>query len=157
MVPEEIISKMILHLEDKKASTINSKAIDQLYERGHSVGTEGEYSTVYDILSLILLKSILTEMSQVDSVGKEKVINNKNSLIFFLTIEEIIRKGLSISDYGLFSSELLKLDTYLERESTKDLLELQDNNDDYNNSDFYHYWVRQKWSNTYRTDRQEAI
>jgi len=157
MVPEEIVSKMILHLEDKKASTINSKAIDQLYQRGHSAGTEGEYSTVYDISSLILLKSILTEMSQVDSIRKEKVINSKNSLIFFLAIEEIIRNGLTISDYDSFSSELSKLDAYLERESMKHLLELQDNDDDYNNGDFYHYWVRQKWANSCRIDRQEAI
>lgn len=157
MMPEEIISKMILHLESKKRTSITSKAINELYRKGHSVGAEGEYSTVYDINSLILLKSILTEMSQIDSIKKEKVINSKNSLIFFLVLENIVRNELTVTDYELFYSEITKLDSYLERESTKEVLNLEDNNVAYNKHDYYYFWARQKWANIYRYNRQDAI
>lgn len=157
MMPEEIISKMILHLESDKRTSITSKAINELYQKGHSVGASGEYSTIYNIKSLILLKSILTEMSQVDSIKKEKVINSKNSLIFFLVLEKVARNELSVSDYELFYSEIMKLDGYLERESTKEALALEDDNIPYSKNDFYFFWIRQKWANTYRYDRQDAI
>ena len=148
---------MILHLEPEKRASITSRSISEVYRKGHSVGSEGEYSIVYDIKSLILLKSILTEMSQIDSIKKEKVINSKNSLIFFLVLENIVRNELTITDYELFYSEITKLDSYLERESTKEVLNLEDSNIAYNKHDYYFFWTRQKWANTYRYNRQDSI
>ena len=157
MMPEEILSKMILHLESEEQITITSRTLDNFYKKGCFVGAEGEYALVYDIGSAVILKNILNHMVEIESLQDSKMITSKTSMLFFLVLEKIIRKDLSIVDYELFHSKILSLDSDLERKARKLITELEDSGKQPNLSEFYTGWARQKWAHDCRYKRQDKL
>lgn len=157
MTPEEIISKMLIHLESSKEVAIDKTSLDKFYKKGHEVGAEGEYGLVYDLQAATSLREILTLMNDTRTMNPNNKIDKIKSILFFLIFEKIIDSTYEIDDYDIFYSKLIELDEILDRRARKEVIEKEEKGLSCQGSDYYDFWRRQKWSNLYRYKRQSAL
>lgn len=157
MVPEEIISKMLLHLESKERVPITASLLSSFYNKGNDVGSDGVYSSVYSLSAEQNIKTILSYMENIISIKRDEAFIGKNSILYFLVLEKVIENNLKIVDVSKFVDSILLVDSILDRESRRKMLEDEESGEEISSNNYYVNWIRQKWAGTHRYERQELL
>ena len=130
MLPEQDISKMILHLtevnkktldENFRFSHLESKNLDAFYKEGEAVDTEECYQglpfeQVYDVIAYRQCDEILGMFQELAFKLKLKgldMFKKNNILLLFLAFEKVLKSEYEIEDYVKFYQNISPLDSQM--------------------------------------------